>query len=161
MNIKKITVVSVVSVALLGAGSAVVFAKGGWHKDGDCHQSYLSKKIGKKLDLNEDQFAQLDNLMVEFRDFRQMMFDGKAQARSEITALLNASEFDRDQALALMVETAQDKANLVAQEAPQLVEAMANFSDSLDAEQREELAELVEKRMGHRWHHKHHDGRES
>ncbi len=161
MSLKKIAIVSIVSIGLVGAGSAVVFAKGGWHKGGDCHQSYLSKKIGKKLDLNDDQSTQLENLMTEFRDFRQSMFEDKDQMRNEIAAIVSASEFDRDQALALMVGKAQDKANLIAQEAPQLVDAMADFSDSLEPEQRAELAELVEKRLGHRWHHKHHEGQES
>lgn len=158
MVIKKIAVVSVVSLALLGAGSVAVFADGGWKNGGSCHDGYLSKRIGKKLDLNDEQLLQFENLMEEFKGFRKAMFEDKRQLREEISALLSSPGFDREKALALMVESAQQKADTVEQEAPDLVGAMAEFADSLEPQQREKLAEIIEKRFSHGWRGKHHHG---
>ena len=163
MGIKRIAAVSIVSVALLGAGSVAVFADGGWKKGEGCHGDNMSKKMSKKLDLNDEQLAQFEGLMGEFKDFRQSMFEDKNQTKADINALLSAPKFDREKALTLMMERAKNKVVTVEKEAPDLVNAMAEFSDSLNPEQKEKFSKMVEKKMSHGWsgkHHgsKHHDG---
>ena len=158
MSIKKIAAVSVVSIALLGAGSAAVFAEGGWKKGDGCHNGHMTNRISKKLDLNEEQTSELEDLMIEFKGFRKAMFEDKDQARTEINALLSAPEFSREKALALMVEKAQSKVEMIEREAPDLIDAMAEFSNSLEPEQKDKLAQIIEKRFSHGWRGKHHHG---
>ncbi|NOX26900.1 MAG: periplasmic heavy metal sensor [Gammaproteobacteria bacterium] len=162
MNIKKIAAISVVSLSLLGAGSVVVLADGGWKKGGNCHNGHVAKRISNKLDLNESQAAELDELMVEFKEFRQAMFKGKKEAKSELAELLNAPQFDREKALALMVSKAQNKAGVVESQAPDLIDAIAEFTDSLNPEQRAKAVKFIERKMGHGHGGKgHHSGERS
>ncbi len=158
MNIKKVVVLSVVSLSLLGMGSMVVLADGGWKKGDDCHNGQATKRISKKLDLNESQAAELDELMMELKEFRQAMFKGKKEAKSELTELLNAPELDRERAVALMINKSQNKADVVESQAPGLVDAIAEFTDSLNSEQRAKAVKFIERKMGYGRGGKYHGG---
>lgn len=140
-----------------------MFADSGWKKGGDCHSGQLTKQISEKLGLNDDQTVGLEELMAEFKDFHKAMFEARDQVKTEITALLNAPEFNREKVLVLMLEKAQKKVTVAEQEGPALVDAIAEFSESLNSEQREKAAQFIEKKMSHGWggqdyDKKHHSG---
>jgi Spy/CpxP family protein refolding chaperone len=111
------------------------------------HIGHVTERIGRKLELNDNQqghlqaFAQnLLSLRSERQNYRLAMKDG-------ITELLSAPSLDRERAVALIDERYQ----AIDENKRTLVEAFADFSDSLAPEQRSRLAGLIGDRLMHRW----------
>ena len=76
----------------------------------------------------------------------------------ELTELLNAPELDRERAVALMINKSQNKADVVESQAPGLGDAIAEFTDSLNSEQRAKAVKFIERKMGYGRGGKYHGG---
>ncbi|MFK8081614.1 MAG: Spy/CpxP family protein refolding chaperone [Granulosicoccus sp.] len=135
---KRHTKVILASIAVISVATTTVVVAGGGHgKMGD----RMVSKITKKLDLDEQQANALQALQAEIRETRELMRGNLDADGQTLGDLLGAETFDQGAALGMI--TARTTA-LQAQ-GPDLVAAAALFFDGLDAEQKQELNEHVER----------------
>ena len=112
---------------------------------------WMVQKVTKELELNTTQQANLSAVKDEFLGLRETMRSGREQHRADILAMLQQPTLDRNKANEIVsyhVETINTRS-------PDIIDAIGDFYDSLDSEQRAELRELIEHKMEyhrHRWH---------
>jgi len=145
----KILIAVALSVGLVGGAAAY-----GKHKFGDSEKrrAHVISHISDELDLNDTQVTNL-NILID------QMMTVKSQMRAELgddiegmNGMITAEQFDQSKALD-MINT---KADAIKQNAPGVVAAMGNFLDGLNAEQKAEIAEHIEKKKRrHREHRGH------
>jgi Spy/CpxP family protein refolding chaperone len=138
-----------ITLTILGVVAVAGFA---WAK----HQGYCSEgdfvkrvtdRVSRKLDLDEDQAARLQGLAEKLRALRGDWTEGRTRMRTDVDGLLAAPTLDRDRAMTLL----DQRHRSMAARKSEIVDAFADFSDSLQPEQRTKLAELLSKRLGHYW----------
>ena len=103
-------------------------------------------KISGKLDLDEAQKQKLATLADQIIASRTAFRGDSADPRSEFKALIAGEKFDRSAAQALL----DQKTQAIQGNAPQTINALADFYDSLNPEQQKQVRERLEKR-GHGW----------
>ncbi|HEY0722240.1 MAG TPA: Spy/CpxP family protein refolding chaperone [Gammaproteobacteria bacterium] len=130
------------SVALIGACSA--HYRGAEAQAG--HIERLSERLADDLALNEVQRSHLDTLRTTLQSVTREMHDARDSSRATLLDLLQQPTIDRSRALALVQERTQE----VAERAPTVVVAFADFYDSLDVKQQAELRARIEKRWQRR-----------
>ena len=111
---------------------------------------YMVEKISAKLELTEPQVANLEQLKTTVLESRQRMRAEHEQLHQSIDEIISQPTLDQQRILALVNE----KTAAITQEAPDIVAAMANFYDNLDAEQQADLRDKIREHREHRrWHH--------
>ena len=103
-------------------------------------------KISGKLDLDDTQKQKLATLADQIIASRTAFRGDSADPRSEFKALIAGEKFDRSAAQALL----DQKTQAIQGNAPQTINALADFYDSLNPEQQKQVRERLEKR-GHGW----------
>ena len=114
---------------------------------------WVVQKVSSELELNDTQQGRLAEVKDQFLDARRLMKANREQHRAEVLAMLSQPTFDRDKANAMVgqqIETVNTRA-------PVVIDAIGNFWESLDADQRAELRKFIEDKMEHyqsarRWH---------
>lgn len=104
------------------------------------------EQAGRKLDLSEAQKQKLGTLADEMLAARSALRGSAADPRAEFKALMAGSTFDRAAAQALLT----NKTQTVQAQSPKLITAMADFYDSLNPAQQQQVREFMDKRRG-RW----------
>ncbi len=136
-------------LTLLSAGFlASAFAADGHHTDRHSnrieHQQKMVERFASKLDLNATQKDKLKALSDALAKQHQIMH-GNNGLKSEMLSLISGNKMDRSKAL----EFAQSKTRAMQEAAPLVVNASADFYDSLNPEQQTKVREWMEKRK--RW----------
>lgn len=138
---------------LITLGVLAVIAAGGlaWAKhSGYCaaegRMQHVTQRIGRKLDLNDEQFAHFEAFAGILQELRTNHLDHRAAMGDQVTELLSGPSLDRDRAVALIDERfrSMDDNKRAA------VDAFADFSDSLAPEQRSRLSNMISERLMHR-----------
>lgn len=147
----KITTAIVVSVGLAAAGAAYA-AKSRLHGE-DYHAQYAVGFIASKLDLDSNQEQSLSALKDQVLIAKSAMHEQMQTTHDEVRGLVQAESFDQGKALALITA----KTATIDTVAPELVVALGNFMDSLNAEQKQEILDFVndhhDGRKGKHWRH--------
>lgn len=122
-----------------------------WHamSDADATQmkARLVDKAASRLDLDGTQKQRLAVLADRLQDQHKALIGGGGDPRAALQALVAGPQFDRARAQALLAA----KTQAVQERGPAVVEALADFYDSLRPEQQQRLRELTTKRQ-HGWH---------
>ena len=147
------TLIATASVAVLLGGLAACGSYHG-HGRGNWSDAQVSEMRGKaverisdKLELSAPQKARLETLADALVAQRQALRGAPGSTpRDELKALIAGEKFDRTQAQTLL----QAKTAAVQGQGPKVVEAMADFYDSLTPAQQARVREMMDKR-GHRW----------
>lgn len=147
-RISKYSIIGLIGVALLGGAVACSHH----YKDPEHRAEYFQSKITKELDLNEVQQAKLQSMVEVMMQVRQEMKAEFENSHQSIDALLQQPQLDRDGMLAMV----NRHTTMMNQNAPRVVNAMADFYDSLNDEQRAELREHISKHRGKGHHGGHH-----
>lgn len=141
----------------IAAGAGVIALAGGlaacgpWSHRGDPEDmaQYVVEKATKLLTLNDTQVVKLNALKEQALTARTALHDAHEKTRTQALALLDQPTFDRSQALAMVASHTQ----LMNNSAQPVVNAFGDFYDSLTPEQqktlRTEIAERMEKHHGH------------
>jgi Spy/CpxP family protein refolding chaperone len=104
-------------------------------------------KIGKKLALDATQKQKLDVLADQIIA-SHTAFSGKdTDPRAELQAMVAGAKFDRPRAQAMF----EQKAQAVQGNGPQVISAFADFYDSLNTQQQQEVRERMQHRSGGWW----------
>ena len=138
-----ITLVVLVTVAAVG----VTWAKRSGFCSFENRMHHITERVGRKLDLNDDQRGRLEDLIETVRELRSERQNPRAVFTDHLTELLSEPSLDRDRAVAMIDERYQ----AISDSKRALIDAFADFSDSLQPDQRTRLIDLIASRMQHRW----------
>jgi Spy/CpxP family protein refolding chaperone len=115
--------------------------------------------VTDKLALDAGQKAKLEALADQMLAQRRALLgtagqpgtgtgtDTSTEPRAQLKALIAAEKFDRSQARSLL----EQKAGAVQAQGPKVIDAMADFYDSLNAQQQAQVRELLDKRGRGGW----------
>ena len=101
-------------------------------------------RITSKLDLNAEQQQKLNVLADKVQAQRTALIGQTTNPRGEMQALVAGEKFDRARALSLLDE----KTRVVQVSSPEVINAMADFYDSLNPTQQAEVRERMGQRKG-------------
>ena len=102
------------------------------------------ERITSKLDLNAAQQQKLNVLADKMQAQRAALIGQTTDPRAELNALVAGEKFDRTRALNLLDE----KTRAVQSTGPEVIQALADFYDSLNPTQQAEVREHMGKRRG-------------
>ncbi len=108
-------------------------------------QGKFVEKVSKELDLTAPQKQHLVTIAERVREQRKALIGSTTDPRAELQALVSGERFDRTRALAIV----EEKTQAVRGKSPEVIAAMADFFDSLNPAQQQELREHLQQR--HRW----------
>jgi Spy/CpxP family protein refolding chaperone len=131
---KKILLASLLSIVTFG--SVAAFSGGQHCFNPEKRAAFMVKRMTHKLDLNETQVTHLKAVQQLMSQHHKAK---KEQGRGELLSLLDAPELDQNQALSLL----ENRTEQIKQNAPEMIAAIADFTNSLSAEQRTELKQVV------------------
>lgn len=138
----------ITAILLVAGSSGVVYAfskHGDWEMSAEEKVEFVSERVTRKLkldDLQRQKFVEMAELAAATM---QQVKPTREQRLTEISALLQEPSFDQARALELI----RQKTRLVNEQAPSLVAALANFLDSLNTEQKQQLQGFLQHRHGH------------
>ena len=102
------------------------------------------ERVSSKLDLNDAQKQKL-NLLADTMEVQRTAFMGKAaDPRAEMQALVSGDKFDRARAQTLL----EEKTRAVQTSSPEVINALADFYDSLNPDQQQKVRDLMQRRKG-------------
>jgi Spy/CpxP family protein refolding chaperone len=148
--IKK-SLIGFASVTVLLGGLTACGARGhhgeGWSAERVSEvRGKVVSKISGKLDLDEAQKQKLGALADQIIASRTAFRGESADPRADFKALIAGETFDRTAAQNLL----DQKTQAIQGNAPQTINALADFYDSLNPEQQKQVREKLDTR-GHRW----------
>ena len=141
-------IITAVVLATGVAGGAAAFSSRGFCHSGPgafAHheRGYFANKavdrITERLALDDHQLGQLNNVKETLLSFRDDMLQQRGERRDEILELLAAPQIDRQKVLEMVREHTQT----VNERAPEMVNAIADFTDSLNSEQRRRIQDFI------------------
>ena len=104
----------------------------------------MIEKVGKKLELNEQQKQLLGVLSDKLQEQRKALLASGTDPRAEIQALVAGPKFDRAKAQALVT----DKTEALRSKSPEVVAAAADFFDALNPVQQQQVRDFMQHRGG-------------
>ena len=122
----------------------------GWGGDATPEQAAewrakMVDRMASKLELNADQKAKL-TVLADRMHAQRMAMRGEGDPRSQVKSLVAGDKFDRAKAQALV----QQKTEAVRVGSPEIIAALGDFYDSLNAEQQQKVRDFMERRR-HGW----------
>jgi periplasmic protein CpxP/Spy len=146
--IKRILVTALGATLVLGSLSACT---GGRHGDTMSESDMMAKQIkmvdyaGKKLDLNDAQKQRLTVLAGILREQRTALM-GKTQVRADLQSIVAGTTLDKAKAQAMI----EEKTSVLRSKSPEVIDAAADFYDSLNPTQQQQVRDLMQRRKGWR-----------
>jgi periplasmic protein CpxP/Spy len=104
----------------------------------------MVQRVSHKLDLNDAQKLKLNALADTLQAQRTALRDSTGDPRVLMQSFVAGAQFDRAGAQALVDE----KARAIQAASPQVIAALADFYDSLDATQQQKVREFMQQRRG-------------
>jgi periplasmic protein CpxP/Spy len=102
----------------------------------------IVERAAKELELNEAQKQRLGVLFDKMNEQRTAFVGSTTDPRASLRTLVQGEKFDRTQASALITE----KTEAVRGKSPEVINAMAEFFDSLNPSQQAKVREFMDKR---------------
>jgi len=139
----------IIAAVLLAAGSSgAVYAfsrHGDWGMSAAEKVEFVSARVTRNLQLDDAQQQRFSAMAELVATTLQQLRPMGEQHLGEISELLQQPSFNQARALELI----QQKTQLVNDRAPSLIAALADFLDSLNAQQKQQLEEMLQHRHGH------------
>ena len=152
MSIRRIALFAlpVLGLVLVGGAVATAAARGGppmmfCHGDRDDHRAHAEFMVDRmlnKVDATDEQKDQIDGILdAAFDDF-EALHEGKEEHKEQLKEVLGAETIDREALQELRAEALEhvDEASAL------FTDVIADVSEVLTAEQRQELIEMIEER---------------
>jgi len=136
---KTFIIVTVIVVVLLAFGGFAYAKFRGGCSGPEGRSEWITSRISQRLDLNEGQKVKLEALRQSFLGLRQDFVKSRSEGRGVMAELLSEPELDRERA---QVQFLEHQEALTGQSG-EVIDAVAEFSDSLNPEQRETLVEWL------------------
>ena len=110
------------------------------------YRAKMVERVGRKLELNADQKQRLTALADKLHEQRTALAGQGKDPRAEVKALVAGDKFDKTRAQALVTE----KTTALQSKSPEVIAALADFYDSLNPAQQQQVRDFMEHRGG-RW----------
>lgn len=110
----------------------------------------IVEKVSGKLDLNAEQKQRLNVLADKLQEQRAALVGKTTNPRAEMQAIVAGDKFDRSRAQTLLTE----KTAAITSKSPEVINAMADFYDSLTPAQQTKVREAMQKGRHHGWWHR-------
>lgn len=152
-NFKR-TLIGVITLTLLVGGLSACGHHGHTYGANMSAEQYAQKrdkmvdKAASKLDLNAEQKKRLATLGDTLYAQRTALIGQTADPRAEMKALVAGDKFDAARAQALITE----KTTALQTKSPEVIAALADFYNSLDAAQQQKVRDFMDGRG--RWFHR-------
>ena len=141
----KIILASVATVAIIGGFTAK------WmHGGPEARAAHVISHIEDEFNLDSSQVQALTDLKVQLFDIGSEIKSSRNENFQAALDLLSQPELDQAQALALI----EAKTSTVNDKAPEMIAAIANFTDQLTPVQKQQMLEKANKRL-ERWNKRH------
>ena len=144
----KITIAVVMAVGIVGTSAAIAGKR--HFNNHENKAKFAVSMISDRLDLDptqEQALVALKDQVLVAKDSMQGQFEN---TRDDVKSMITAETMDSAQALEMITA----KTAAINEVAPELVLALANFMNSLDAEQKQEILDAMESHHGRRGHGK-------
>lgn len=115
-------------------------------EDATQFRTKMVERVSSKLELNADQKQRLTVLADKLHEQRTALAGQGKDPRADVKALVAGDKFDRARAQALVTE----KTTVLQSKSPDVIAALADFYDSLNADQQQQVRDFMEHRGG-RW----------
>ena len=102
------------------------------------------QRVSSKLDLNDAQKQKLNVLADAVQAQRAAWMGSAKDARAEMQTIVSGGKFDRARAQALV----EEKTRAVQAGSPEVINALADFYDSLNADQQQKVRDMMQQRRG-------------
>ena len=136
---KTIVIVIVIAVAVLAVGGFAYAKFRGGCSGPEGRADWIISRVSQRLDLNEGQKAKLEALGQTFLGVRQDFIKTRSEGRVVMAELLSEPELDRERARAQF----QEHQEALTGHSGEVIDAIAEFSDSLNPEQRKTVVEWL------------------
>jgi len=135
---------------LIAAGTVVACGSGFHHASAEKKAEHIVEEINDELTLNDSQQAKLNTLKDHVLKLRQEHKANKTKTHEELRALLDKPYLDEE----VILSHVNTKTAYINQQAPEVIAMLADFYNSLDESQKNELREHVDKfsKRHKRWH---------
>ncbi|HTN30366.1 MAG TPA: Spy/CpxP family protein refolding chaperone [Pseudomonas sp.] len=149
MSLKR-TLIGLAGAALLlgGLTACGTHGPGHWNAERSAERhAKMIERISDKLELSAEQRLKLDALSDELSAQRKAIRGEGAGMQAEFATLIATERFDRDKAQAMLTQ----RTEALQTQGPRVLSALADFYDSLTAEQQQQVRERLERRRGWGW----------
>jgi periplasmic protein CpxP/Spy len=140
---KKKTFLSIGFLIATIASISTAFAFGGHHKDPSKRADHIVEKVAKKLSLNTEQKDKLIIVKEAALSMHQKMHENKQGMEQDILSIVGDSTLDES----LILDRINTKTETIRTQAPEMVAALAQFYNSLDAQQQETVRAKIQKKV--------------
>ncbi len=106
----------------------------------------IASRIDSELDLDDHQKTRLDTLIEQIKTIRKDVHQDRNSHKAQVLQLLKEPILDQNKAMAML----SDKTQTIESIAPQVISAIASFTDSLNVQQREKIVSRIEEHSMHR-----------
>ncbi len=141
---KKIVVITLLAVGMTGAAFAFGSQKHFGHSNIEDKKAVISYMMTRKLDLNEAQIENLNQLTDHVATLMQQAHQQRQAHHQLLDQLLSDQPLDQN----LILEKITEKTDQLNKNAPEIVALLGVFVDSLDTEQKAELKSHIEQHHG-------------
>jgi Spy/CpxP family protein refolding chaperone len=146
---KKVMVGTAVALTLLFVGGSVLYANlrpkwGGGFFNPEEHAEYLQYRLTKELDLDASQQQELQNIVQDLLEKGRTLHELRTTSRQEVLSMLRGNSIDRQRIENLRVKHQERIGEFLAVAGDRL----ADFLSMLTAEQKQRLADAIEKHHG-------------
>ena len=107
-------------------------------------QTKMVDYAGKKLDLNDAQKQRLSVLGDKLREQRTALIGKTTDPRAELQSLVAGTTLDKAKAQAMV----EEKTGALRSKSPEVIAAAADFYDSLNPAQQQQVRDLMQRRRG-------------
>ncbi len=104
----------------------------------------MVERVGKELELSEQQKQRLATLGDRMREQRLALVGKTTDPRAEAQALVAGAQFDKARAQAIVDE----KTQAIRGKSPEVIAAAADFFDSLNPAQQQKVRDFMQRRHG-------------
>ena len=145
-KVKKMVLGTVFTVVTLGGIAAYATADGcgkfgGMQNKGS---EFMLNRVSSRLSLNAEQQQKLESLQKTV--MAEMQIQQEKHPRNQIIELISEPKLNQEKALAIMAE----RSKKMEESAPKIITAIADFTDSLNEEQRADLKQMIDRFGMHR-----------
>jgi hypothetical protein len=146
---RKSTKIIAITTLIIGLSTAAFgFSSiGHWKLTAAEKAELVTDRVANKLELTESQKIQLSSLTDDILGLAGEIQDAKNGHKVLVQQLLSEPTLDQSKALEMIRQTTQ----IINNKAPETIASLANFLDSLDANQKAELEGFVEQKMKHKY----------